>query len=131
MSKDSTKAVSLSFFEGLNNGSIEEALSRFTDDATWLGLGPDARRKTYSGRAEMTAYFTGIMTRWNFKVHYAVSKIAFADGVEMIEYTNTSDEMAYVNRGVLVSDVDASGRITAARSYFDWQPVADKALIGR
>lgn len=131
MSRDFGKAVSLSFFEGLNRGSVEAALGRFTDDATWLGIGPDMRRKTYSGRAEMTAYFTGIMTRWNFKVHYAVSKVAFGDGVEIIEYTNTSDEMGYVNRGVLVSDVDAAGGIVAARSYFDWQPVADKGLIRR
>ena len=129
MSKDSAQAVSLSFFEGLNQGSIEHALSRFRDDATWLGLGPDGRRRTYSGRTEIVAYFTGIMTRWNFKVNYKVSKIAFASGVEMIEYTNTSDEMDYVNRGVLVSDIDAQGRISAARSYFDWQPVTEKALI--
>lgn len=131
MSIGAEKAVSLGFFEGLNRGSIEAALSRFTDDATWFGVGPDMKRKTYTGRAELTAYFTGIMTRWNFQVHYAVSKMAFAEGVEMVEYTNTSDAMGYVNRGVLVSEVDAAGRISAARSYFDWQPVADKALIGR
>jgi hypothetical protein len=131
------KLAMTTWFDGFGTGDIDHAYSRFVEDATWLGIGPDFTRREYQGRGAIVRYQSvWVHTIWTGRMLFSPINILGDGRTVSSEWTDEAVSAetgeTYRNRGVNVFEfddaVDGGLRVVRGRTYFDFGPLIGDSI---
>lgn len=131
------KKAMTAWFDGFGSGDIDYAYSHFVEDATWLGIGQDFKRKEYRGRSEIVRYQSvWVHTIWQNRMIFTPLNLLGDGQVVSSEWLDEAVSAktgeTYKNRGVnvFVFDDNVAGglKVVQGRTYFDFGPLAGDSI---
>lgn len=117
-------------FEAFGRGDLAAVLARMTPDCTWHNAGTGPLSGDHQGHEAITQMFTRlfVLTDGTFRTTPLTVVADDARAIAVYDATATAAGQTQTHRWVLVDELDASGRITAAYCGCFDQAAADALL---